>query len=134
MEVVQVSIFDYIFFKIQCIYKPRRQLVLIAIASSSRRQSLDMLWSAGTGERVKEFLNHGMMMLNISSLTERRSNEPKITERDKEKCEKFEKIEGKGKKVPSPLEKTMTYLNADEETSDSESLARCVSLCKYFII
>ncbi|KAK9299599.1 hypothetical protein QLX08_007411 [Tetragonisca angustula] len=91
--------------------------------SSSRRQSLDMLWSAGTGERVKEFLNHGMMMLNISSLTERRSNEPKITEKDKEKCEKFEKIEGKGKKVPSPLEKTMTYLNADEETSDSESLA-----------
>ncbi|XP_017884456.1 uncharacterized protein LOC108627638 isoform X2 [Ceratina calcarata] len=91
--------------------------------SSSRRQSLDMLWSAGTGERVKELLNHGMMMLNISSLTDRRSNEPKIGERDKEKSEKSEKLEGKGKKVPSPLEKTMTYLNPDEETSDSESLA-----------
>lgn len=85
-----------------------------------------MLWSAGTGERVKELLNHGMMMLNISSLTERRFNEPKTAERDKEKSEKFEKVEGKGKKVPSPLEKTMTYLNADEETSDSESLARYV--------
>ncbi|CAK9817554.1 SH3 domain-binding protein 5-like [Anthophora quadrimaculata] len=92
-------------------------------ANSSRRQSLDMLWSAGTGERVKELLNHGMMMLNISSLTDRRSNEPKTVEKDKEKFEKSEKVEGKGKKVPSPLEKTMTYLNADEETSDSESLA-----------
>ncbi|CAK9833633.1 SH3 domain-binding protein 5-like [Anthophora retusa] len=92
-------------------------------ANSSRRQSLDMLWSAGTGERVKELLNHGMMMLNISSLTDRRSNEPKTVEKDKEKFEKCEKVEGKGKKVPSPLEKTMTYLNADEETSDSESLA-----------
>jgi hypothetical protein len=29
------------------------------------------------------------------------------------------------KKVPSPLEKSMTYLNAeDDSTSDSESLAR----------
>ncbi|XP_076756835.1 uncharacterized protein LOC143426958 isoform X2 [Xylocopa sonorina] len=92
-------------------------------ANSSRRQSLDMLWSAGTGERVKELLNHGMMILNISSLTDRRSNEPKTMERDKEKSEKSEKLEGKGKKVPSPLEKTMSYLNADEETSDSESLA-----------
>ncbi|XP_043252130.1 uncharacterized protein LOC122397201 isoform X1 [Colletes gigas] len=92
-------------------------------ANSSRRQSLDMLWSAGTGERVKELLNHGMMMLNISSLTEGRSSEQKTAERDKEKSEKSEKLEGKGKKVPSPLEKTLTYLNADEETSDSESLA-----------
>ncbi|RLU26416.1 hypothetical protein DMN91_000210 [Ooceraea biroi] len=91
--------------------------------NSSRRQSLDMLWSGGTGERVKELLNHGMMMLNISSLTERRSNEPKTAERDKDKSEKAEKSEAKGKKVPSPLEKTMSYLNADEETSDSESLA-----------
>ncbi|KAG7210101.1 hypothetical protein KM043_011668 [Ampulex compressa] len=92
-------------------------------ANSSRRQSLDMLWGGGTGERVKELLNHGMMMLNISSLTERRGSEPKIVERDKDKSEKAEKTESKGKKVPSPLEKTMTYLNADEETSDSESLA-----------
>ncbi|KYM98605.1 PREDICTED: uncharacterized protein LOC108777378 [Cyphomyrmex costatus] len=91
--------------------------------NSSRRQSLDMLWSGGTGERVKELLNHGMMMLNISSLTERRSSEPKTAERDKEKSDKSEKSEVKGKKVPSPLEKTMSYLNADEETSDSESLA-----------
>ncbi|XP_012522247.1 guanine nucleotide exchange factor rei-2 isoform X2 [Monomorium pharaonis] len=91
--------------------------------NSSRRQSLDMLWSGGTGERVKELLNHGMMMLNISSLTERRSSEPKTAERDKDKSEKSEKSEIKGKKVPSPLEKTMSYLNADEETSDSESLA-----------
>ncbi|XP_011160820.1 uncharacterized protein LOC105196534 isoform X1 [Solenopsis invicta] len=91
--------------------------------NSSRRQSLDMLWSAGTGERVKELLNHGMMMLNISSLTERRSSEPKTVERDKDKSEKSEKLEAKGKKVPSPLEKTMSYLNADEEISDSESLA-----------
>ncbi|KAG8040003.1 hypothetical protein G9C98_001521 [Cotesia typhae] len=68
--------------------------------NSARRQSLDMLWNTGTGERMKELLNHGMMMLNISSLTERRSS-----------------------KVPSPLEKTMNYLNPDEETSDSESLA-----------
>ncbi|XP_050445446.1 uncharacterized protein LOC126848501 isoform X2 [Cataglyphis hispanica] len=91
--------------------------------NSSRRQSLDMLWSGGTGERVKELLNHGMMILNISSLTERRSSEPKTAERDKDKSEKSEKSETKGKKVPSPLEKTMSYLNADEETSDSESLA-----------
>ncbi|XP_012220612.2 uncharacterized protein [Linepithema humile] len=91
--------------------------------NSSRRQSLDMLWSGGTGERVKELLNHGIMMLNISSLTERRSSEPKTAERDKDKSEKSEKVEIKGKKVPSPLEKTMSYLNADEETSDSESLA-----------
>ncbi|XP_033336188.1 uncharacterized protein LOC117226196 isoform X2 [Megalopta genalis] len=92
-------------------------------ANSSRRQSLDMLWCAGPGERVKELLSHGMMMLNISSLTERRSSEPRTIEKDKEKFEKCEKVEGKGKKVPSPLEKTLTYLNADEETSDSESLA-----------
>ena len=93
-------------------------------ANSSRRQSLDMLWSGGTGERVKELLSHGMMMLNISSLTERRSSEPKTIEKDlRERSERLEKLEGKGKKVPSPLEKTMTYLNADEETSDSESLA-----------
>ncbi|KZC05816.1 SH3 domain-binding protein 5-like, partial [Dufourea novaeangliae] len=92
-------------------------------ASSSRRQSLDMLWSAGTGERVKELLSHGMMMLNISSLAERRSSEPRTVEKDKDKFEKSERVEGKGKKVPSPLEKTLTYLNADEETSDSESLA-----------
>lgn len=92
-----------------------------------------MLWSAGTGERVKELLSHGMMMLNISSLTERRSSEPRTIEKDKDRSEKCEKVEGKGKKVPSPLEKTLTYLNADEETSDSESLARYVIFHKYLV-
>ncbi|KAK0086834.1 hypothetical protein PV326_005430 [Microctonus aethiopoides] len=98
--------------------------------NSSRRQSLDMLWTTGTGERMKELLSHGMMMLNISSLTERRSSEPKVLEtdnnREKEDAntqKSNDKVEMKGKKVPSPLEKTMTYLNPDDETSDSESLA-----------
>ncbi|XP_063984931.1 uncharacterized protein LOC135166540 isoform X2 [Diachasmimorpha longicaudata] len=91
-------------------------------SNSSRRQSLDVLWSVGPGERVKELLNHGMMILNISSLTERRSSEPRLVEKV-ERLQKDDKGEFKGKKVPSPLEKTMTYLNADEETSDSESLA-----------
>lgn len=99
----------------------------IFAANSSRRQSLDILWAGGTGERVKELLSHGMMMLNISSLTERRSSEPRVTEKDKEKADKAEKAEAKGKKVPSPLEKSMSYLNPEEETSDSESLARFVS-------
>lgn len=127
----QVSLLIY---KTQHDFKRNCNIVLNTIANSSRRQSLDMLWSAGTGERVKELLNHGMMMLNISSLTERCSSEPRTIERDKEKSEKSEKIEGKGKKVPSPLEKTLTYLNADEETSDSESLARYVHFFKYLII
>lgn len=87
-------------------------------ANSSRRQSLDMLWNTGTGEKVKELLSHGMMMLNISSLTDRRCSEPKTVDN-----ERSDKAELKGKKVPSPLEKTMSYLNADEEISDSESLA-----------
>ena len=102
------------------------QLFFYFSANSSRRQSLDMLWNSGTGERVKELLNQGMMMLNISNLTERRPSEPKVVdnEKDKDKVEKTEKAELKGKKVPSPLEKTMNYLNAEEETSDSESLAR----------
>lgn len=65
-----------------------------------------------------------MMMLNISSLTERRSSEPRGTDKDKEKAEKADKAEAKGKKVPSPLEKSMSYLNPEDETSDSESLAR----------
>jgi hypothetical protein len=44
----------------------------------NRRQSLDtLLWSGPTTERVKELLSHGMMMLNISSLTERRASEPR---------------------------------------------------------
>ncbi|XP_057320894.1 SH3 domain-binding protein 5-like isoform X1 [Microplitis mediator] len=96
-----------------------------APGNSARRQSLDMLWNTGTGERMKELLNHGMMMLNISSLTERRSSEPKLADKDDKLVEKNDSkiAELKGKKVPSPLEKTMSYLNPDEETSDSESLA-----------
>lgn len=76
-----------------------------------------MLWNSGTGERVKELLNQGMMMLNISNLTEKRSHELKV-ENEKDK------IELKGKKTPSPLEKTLNYLNAEDETSDCESLTR----------
>ncbi|XP_008545636.1 SH3 domain-binding protein 5 isoform X1 [Microplitis demolitor] len=96
-----------------------------APGNAARRQSLDMLWNTGTGERMKELLNHGMMMLNISSLTERRSSEPKLADKDDKLVQKNDSkiAELKGKKVPSPLEKTMSYLNPDEETSDSESLA-----------
>lgn len=84
-----------------------------------------MLWNTGTGERMKELLNHGMMMLNISSLTERRSSEPKLADNDDKLIQKHDsKIAVLKGKVPSPLEKTMNYLNPDEETSDSESLAR----------
>nr|CAD7425853.1 unnamed protein product [Timema monikensis] len=36
----------------------------------NRRQSLDALWTGPATEKVKELLSHGMMMLNISSLTE----------------------------------------------------------------
>jgi hypothetical protein len=44
----------------------------------NRRQSLDtLLWSGPTTERVKELLSHGIMMLSISSLTERRASEPR---------------------------------------------------------
>lgn len=53
-------------------------------------------------------------MLNISSLTERRNSEPKAPE---------EKVKGT-KKIPSPLERTLTYLTTEDDTSDSESLAR----------
>lgn len=43
----------------------------------NRRQSLDTLrWGGPTTERVKELLSHGIMMLSISSLTERRASEP----------------------------------------------------------
>lgn len=84
-----------------------------------RRQSLDNILGP-TGEKVKEIFSQGMMMLNISALTERRNSEPKsgLTE-DKGKT---------GKKLPSPLEKTLTYLTAEEDNSDTESLSR------YYII
>lgn len=84
----------------------------------SRRQSLDNLLGP-TGEKVKEIFSQGMMMLNISSLTERRGSEPK-TEGGDEK----EKPKTASKKIPSPLEKTLTYLTAEEDSSDTESLSR----------
>lgn len=64
-------------------------------------------------------------MLNISSLTERRNSEPRPSS--------ALGLESDGKpisckKVPSPLEKTLTYLtsNTDDDTtgSDTDSLAR----------
>ncbi|XP_022921210.1 SH3 domain-binding protein 5-like isoform X2 [Onthophagus taurus] len=81
----------------------------------TRRQSLDNILGP-TGEKVKEIFNHGMMMLNISSLTERRNSEPKpgITE---------DRGKSSGKKLPSPLEKTLTYLNIEDDNSDTESLS-----------
>lgn len=69
------------------------------------------------------------MMLNISSLTERRNSEPRPSS--------ALGLENDGKpisckKVPSPLEKTLTYLtsNTDDDTtgSDTDSLARWVVL------
>lgn len=58
-----------------------------------------------------------MMMLNISSLTERRNSEPKTEITD-------EKAKCTVKKIPSPLERTLTYLTAEEDNSDTESLSR----------
>lgn len=58
------------------------------------------------------------MMLNISSLTERRNSEPKVgitEEKSKNSC---------NKKIPSPLEKTLTYLTVEDDNSDTESLSR----------
>ncbi|KAK9873951.1 hypothetical protein WA026_002304 [Henosepilachna vigintioctopunctata] len=80
-----------------------------------RRQSLENILGP-TGEKVKGMFSQGMMLLNIGSLTERRNSEPKlgITE---------EKPKFSSKKIPSPLEKTMTYLTADDDTSDTESLS-----------
>ncbi|KAF5301653.1 hypothetical protein FQA39_LY10700 [Lamprigera yunnana] len=82
---------------------------------NSRRQSLDNILGP-TGEKVKEIFSQGMMILNIGSLTERRNSEPKlgITE---------DKSKSTLKKLPSPLEKTVTYLTAEEDSSDTESLA-----------
>ncbi|XP_019868395.1 SH3 domain-binding protein 5 isoform X2 [Aethina tumida] len=83
--------------------------------NNSRRQSLDNLLGP-TSEKVKEIFSHGMMMLNIGSLTERRNSEPKvgITE---------EKSKSGAKKLPSPLEKTLTYLAVEDDNSDTDSLS-----------
>lgn len=83
---------------------------------AGRRQSLDNILGP-TGERVKEIFSQGIMMLNISSLTERRSSEPKVTiTEDKSKLAM--------KKIPSPLEKHLTYLTLDDDNSDTESVSR----------
>lgn len=95
--------------------------------SGSRRQSLDNLLGP-TGEKVKEIFSQGMMMLNISSLTERRNSEPKGGEIGEEK----EKPKSGSKKIPSPLEKTLTYLTAEEDNSDTESLSRFVLVVALF--
>lgn len=83
---------------------------------TGRRQSLDNILGP-TGEKVKEIFSHGMMMLNISSLTERRNSEPKAEMTE-------EKSKTVTKKIPSPLERTLTYLTAEEDNSDTESLSR----------
>lgn len=84
---------------------------------TGRRQSLDNILGP-TSEKVKEIFSQGMMMLNISSLTERRNSDPKLTSiGEKNKS-------GATIKIPSPLEKTLTYLTAEEDTSDTDSLSR----------
>nr|CAD7399745.1 unnamed protein product [Timema poppensis] len=88
----------------------------------NRRQSLDALWTGPATEKVKELLSHGMMMLNISSLTERRGSEPLVE--DQPDITSEVRTTSQTKKVPSPLEKSLTYLNAEDDSlSDSESLA-----------
>ncbi|XP_049806052.1 uncharacterized protein LOC126248753 isoform X1 [Schistocerca nitens] len=96
------------------------------MSNLNRRQSLDtLLWSGPTTEKVKELLSHGMMMLNISSLTERRTSEaPSETVEEDTETTATDVSTTTTKKVPSPLEKSLNYLTAeDESTSDSESLA-----------
>lgn len=93
--------------------------------NGSRRQSLDTLimGSLATGERVKEILSQGIMKLNISSLTERRSSEPR-TDKPSLGINQATVVQSSTKKVPSPLEKSILYLNPDDDSaSDSESLA-----------
>lgn len=83
---------------------------------SGRRQSLDNILGP-TGEKVKEIFSQGMMMLNISSLTERRNSEPKVPLTE-------ERSKLTTKKIPSPLEKTLTYLTIEDDNSDTESVSR----------
>lgn len=66
-----------------------------------------------------------MMMLNISSLTERRNSEPKTELSD-------ERARNTVRKIPSPLEKTMTYLTTDDDNSDTESLSRYARATKVY--
>ncbi|KAK7791875.1 hypothetical protein R5R35_010553 [Gryllus longicercus] len=92
--------------------------------SADRRQSLDTaLWAGPATERVKELLSHGMMMLNISALSERRGSEPRSGD-IVDGTSRGSRPGSAAKKVPSPLEKSLCYLTAeDDSTSDSESLA-----------
>lgn len=66
---------------------------------------------------MKEIFSQGMMMLNISSLTERRNSEPKVPMTE-------EKSKINIKKIPSPLEKNLTYLTLEDDNSDTESVSR----------
>jgi hypothetical protein len=104
--------------------KKKIQANMSVLCVVGRRQSLDNILGP-TGEKVKEIFSHGIMMLNISSLTERRNSEPKpgLTE---------DKTKSSAKKIPSPLEKTLTYLTAEEDNSDTESLSRyrCPPFCR----
>ncbi|KAK3927751.1 SH3 domain-binding protein 5-like [Frankliniella fusca] len=98
----------------------------------SRRQSLDTLLWNPTSERMKDILNQGIMMLNISSLTERRSSEPRTEKPSNLPGGTLSPMTGMDqstlttrplKKIPSPLEKSLTYLNAeDDSASDTDSL------------
>ncbi|XP_072391797.1 uncharacterized protein [Diabrotica undecimpunctata] len=84
--------------------------------NGSRRQSLDNLLGP-TGEKVKEIFSQGMMMLNISALTERRNSEPKLGLTEERMRN------GTTKKIPSPLEKTLTYLTVEDDISDTDSVS-----------
>ncbi|XP_045480991.1 SH3 domain-binding protein 5-like isoform X2 [Harmonia axyridis] len=85
-------------------------------SNGARRQSLDNLLGP-TSEKMKGMLSQGMMLLNIGNSTERRNSEPKLGLTE-------ERPKFSTKKLPSPLEKTLTYLSADDDTSDTESLSR----------
>ncbi|KAJ8966333.1 hypothetical protein NQ314_003601 [Rhamnusium bicolor] len=87
----------------------------VPFSNNSRRQSLDNILGP-TSEKVKEIFSQGMLMLNISSLTERRNSEPKVGLME-------EKLKNSTKKIPSPLEKTLTYLTIEDDNSDTESLS-----------
>lgn len=98
---------------------------------ANRRQSLDTLLWNPTSERMKDILNQGIMMLNISSLTERRSSEPRVEKPINMPRSSLNPMTGIEStlaprplmKIPSPLEKSLTYLNAeDDSASDTDSL------------
>lgn len=94
-------------------------------------------------------------MLHISSLTERRNSEPKVpqteklspNQKDPTTTETPQKVIGNRvvRKMPSPLDKTLSYLNvcnensststnSDDQGSDTDSLARYVIFFYYLIV